>query len=62
MKKVLDDKPENVLEYAGEFFDSAQLAALVEDYMIKQKEAAEKQKHLNDLIKGKTLIWTYAYV
>ena len=56
MKKVLDDKPENVLEYAGEFFDSAQLAALVEDYMIKQKEAAEKQKHLNDLIKGKTLI------
>ena len=40
MKKVLDDKPENVLEYAGSFFDSAALEGVVSDYMTKEKEAA----------------------
>ena len=42
MKKVLDDKPENVLEYAGSFFDSAALANLVDEDMKKEREAYEK--------------------
>ena len=30
ISKVLDDRPENVLEYAGTFFDSATLSHLVQ--------------------------------
>ena len=54
--RVLDDRPENVLEYAGSFFDSATLRERVEEYTKKQQAQAEKQKYLNDLIKGKCLI------
>ena len=54
--KILDDRPENVLEYAGTFFDSASLRDIVQKYMKKESESEEKQKHLSDLIKGKTLI------
>ena len=56
VSKILDDRPENILEYAGTFFDSARLRDVVEGYIKKENELAEKQKYLNDLIKGKTLI------
>ena len=56
MKKVLDDKPDNVLEYAGTFFDSASLRDVVTGYMKMEKESEDRQKHLSDLIKGKRLI------
>ena len=57
VSKILDDKPENILEYAGTFFDSASLRDYVNIYEKRQEKDADKQKHLSDLIKGKTLIW-----
>jgi hypothetical protein len=33
VKKILDEKPDNVLEYAGTFFDSASLRDVVSLYM-----------------------------
>ena len=56
MTKVLDDKPDNVLEYAGKFFDSASLRDVVGQYMKREHASADKLKHLNDIIKGKTLL------
>mmetsp|Transcript_17448 Transcript_17448/g.29363 ORF Transcript_17448/g.29363 Transcript_17448/m.29363 type:complete len:126 (-) Transcript_17448:23-400(-) len=56
VSKILDDRPESVLEYAGTFFDSASLRDVVTQYMTKEDDQAQKQKHLSDLIKGKTLI------
>ena len=56
MRKVLDDRPENVLEYAGTFFDSAGLRDLVSKFTKRELDTQEKQKYLSDLIKGKTLI------
>ena len=56
VSRILDDRPENILEYAGTFFDSASLREMVEKYTKKEIESAEKQNHLSDLIKGKTLI------
>ena len=56
VKKILDEKPDNVLEYAGTFFDSASLRDVVSLYMKQEAEVEDRQKHLNDLIKGKTLI------
>ena len=38
VQKVLDDRPENVLEYAGTFFDSASLRDIVTSYMAKSEE------------------------
>ena len=40
--KILDDKPENILEYAGTFFDSAALRELVKIYSNKQRQDAER--------------------
>ena len=57
VSKILDDKPENILEYGGTFFDSAGLREQVERHTNKEKSNADKQKHLSDLIKGKCLIW-----
>ena len=56
VSKILDDRPENILEYAGTFFDSAGLREQVERHTVKEKSNADKQKHLSDLIKGKCLI------
>jgi hypothetical protein len=54
--KVLDDRPENILAYAGQFFDRAELHEVVKK-AIEQNSASEQRiKYLNDLIKGKTLI------
>ena len=40
MSKILDDRPENVLEYAGTFFDSASLRDVVTRY---QSRAADEE-------------------
>ena len=42
VSKILDDRPENILEYAGTFFDSATLRSVVEKYINKENNMAEK--------------------
>lgn len=54
--KVLDDRPDNILAYAGQFFDRAELHEVVRKFSEESKEAEKRIKYLNDLIKGKTLI------
>ena len=56
MNKVLDDRPENILAYAGQFFDRAELHEVVKKSSEENREAEKRLKWLNDLIKGKTLI------
>ena len=55
--KVLDEKPEEkILEFAGKFFDRAELRDVV-TAAIKENQANEaRNAKLNDLIRGKTLI------
>ena len=31
LRRILDDRPDNILEYAGTFFDKAELREIVED-------------------------------
>ena len=54
--RILDDRPENILEYAGTFFDSPRLRDQVKVYKEKEVASADKQEYLNDLIKGKCII------
>ena len=56
ISRILDDRPENVLEYAGTYFDSASLRDLVENYMEQEKQTQGNAKYMSDLIKGKVLI------
>uniref|UniRef100_A0A7S3IY17 RIIa domain-containing protein n=1 Tax=Strombidium inclinatum TaxID=197538 RepID=A0A7S3IY17_9SPIT len=39
VSRILDDRPDSVLEYAGTFFDSASLRDVVLQYMKKEEEA-----------------------
>ena len=58
--KVLDDRPDNILAYAGQFFDRAELHEVVKKSSEENKEQEKRIKYLNDLIKGKTLIeWSH---
>jgi hypothetical protein len=54
--KVLDDRPENILAYAGQFFDRAELHEVVKKFIEESISSEQRLKYLNDLIKGKTLI------
>lgn len=56
MRKILDDRPESILEYAGTFFDRAELRDIVEASIESERREAARNEHLNNLIKGKTLI------
>ena len=56
VRKILDDRPDNILEYAGTFFDRAELKDVVEQAMEQERREAARNEHLNNLIKGKTLI------
>ena len=56
IRKILDDRPENILEYAGTFFDRAELRDVVEAAIEKERANEARNQHLNDLIRGKTLI------
>ena len=54
--KVLDDRPDNILAYAGQFFDRAELHEVVKKSIDESKAAESRITQLNDFIKGKTLI------
>ncbi len=56
VRKILDDRPDNILEYAGTFFDRAELRDVVETAIEQERREAARNEHLNNLIKGKTLI------
>jgi len=56
IRKILDDRPDNILEYAGTFFDRAELREVVGEAIDKEKSEATRNEYLNNLIKGKTLI------
>eukprot|EP00347_Sterkiella_histriomuscorum_P007467 403348804 len=56
VRKILDDRPDNILEYAGTFFDRAELRDVVEQAIEQERREAERNELLNNLIKGKTLI------
>ena len=54
--KTIDDRPEDILKYAGSFFDRAELHDVVQAAADNYKKSEAGLKYLNDLIKGKTLI------
>ena len=56
IRKILDDRPENILEYAGTFFDRAELRDVVTEAIERERENEERNQYLKDLISGKTLI------
>ena len=43
VQRILDDRPENILEYAGTFFDSASLSLLVQQHAAREMANCEKQ-------------------
>ena len=56
VRKILDDRPDNILEYAGTFFDRAELRDVVDKAIEEERREAARNELLNNLIKGKTLI------
>ena len=56
IRKILDDRPEDILQYAGTFFDRAELRDVVTEAIQKEKQNEELNQYLKDLISGKTLI------
>ena len=54
--KVLDEKPEEILKFAGKFFDRAELRDVVTQAIQENQANEARNAKLNDLIKGKTLI------
>ena len=48
MRKVLIEKPENPIEFAGEFFDWPDLKTMVEREVQNMQNAFEEDKHLRD--------------
>ena len=52
----MDEKPEdNILEFAGKFFDRAELRDVVSAAIEENKANEARNARLNDLIRGKTL-------
>lgn len=56
IKKILDDRPDNILQYAGLFYDRAELRDIVDEAILKEKDEQARNEYLNSLIKGKILI------
>lgn len=56
IRKILDDRPDDILQYAGTFFDRAELRDVVTEAIVKERENDERNQYLKDLISGKTLI------
>ena len=56
IRKILDDRPDKILKYAGKFFDRAELRDVVTESIEKEKENEARNQYLKDLISGKTLI------
>ena len=61
IRKILDDRPDDILQYAGTFFDRAELRDVVTEAIEKEKENEERNQYLKDLISGKTLIEWFSY-
>ena len=53
VRKVLDERPESILEFAGSFFDRAELKDIVEEGMKCAETEGKRNEHLNNLMKGK---------
>ena len=56
IRQILDDRPDDILKYAGTFFDRAELRAVVYEAIEREKENDQRNQYLKDLISGKTLI------
>ena len=56
IRKILDDRPTSILEFAGNFFDRAELRDVVTDSIEAEKLNEARNQYLKDLISGKTLI------
>ena len=54
IRKVLDERPDHILQFAGSFFDRAELKSIVEDTIEADKEEKKRNKYLNDLMEGKS--------
>ena len=60
IRMILDDRPDDILKYAGTFFDRAELRDVVTEAIEREKENAKLNLYLKDLISGKTLIeWLF---
>ena len=53
VRKVLDERPEHILMFAGSFFDRAELKQIVEDTIERDREEQTRNRYLNDLMQGK---------
>lgn len=56
IRKILDDRPDSILEFAGNFFDRAELRDVVTESIDAEKLNEARNQYLKDLISGKTLI------
>ena len=56
IRKILDDRPDSILEFAGNFFDRAELRDVVTESIEAEKLNEARNQYLKDLISGKTLI------
>ena len=56
IRRILDDRPDDILQYAGTFFDRAELREIVTEAIESEKENEARNQYLKDLISGKTLI------
>ncbi len=51
IKKVLDERPDNILEFAGAFFDRPKLRSIVEAEQINEREENKRNAELESLTK-----------
>ena len=56
IRRILDDRPDDILQYAGTFFDRAELREIVTEAIESENENEARNQYLKDLISGKTLI------
>ena len=56
IRKILDERPESILSFAGDFFDRAELRDVVTESIETEKLNEARNQYLKDLISGKTLI------
>ena len=53
VRKVLDERPEHILMFAGSFFDRAELKQIVEQTIQSDAQEQVRNRYLNDLMEGK---------
>ncbi len=49
VRKVLDERPDNILSFAGAFFDRAELKEVVESKIDENRKEQERNAYLNSL-------------